>query len=212
MNRKGIALAVAMIFIFVAFGLILFISQLNRSNTIDQVVVRENYRAIYLAKGAIQMAMLKTRQFPEELRDACCFFDAKGTIENMSEASGGLASAPDRLTVLGLRNPDVPGDWIHEGEFIRELQMKMFKGATAGWSMTEGLTCDGPFTGQFFVTELRFITRRSGNRNDAVKIKVWAREDSGKTVGEVMRSRDPVQLREGLKIEEVHEIILKYGG
>jgi len=119
------------------------------------------------------------------------------------------------MTYLGERDNDNPGNWINEGEFIRELNMTMTPGAASGFStvanLRNGLICDGPFTGSFVITKLRLLTRRSSSRSDSVRITAWAQENSGIPVA-VVTGGSPSgvhEINEGLLVDEVHEIRLK---
>lgn len=188
------ALPLVLMFIVVIFGILIYITAIHRHDMKRQIILRENFRAFFLAKGAIQLALLKVKFLPQEFRDACIFFEGLGTIENM-------VNPPQDKSYLGLRDPDT-GAWINEGEFIRELKLTMSQGATPGFDSDNGLICDGPFDGNFVITELRLLTNRIGRRGDSVKIIARAREISGKTLG-------TKPLNEGEKLEEIHELMLK---
>lgn len=216
MNKKGMALPVVLIFIFASLSLIMFIAATHKHDKVRQIVAREHYRSEYLAKGAVQLALLKARMLPQEFRDANTLYDGYGTIECISRELGNLAAQMDQ-SYLGHRHEGDQDhsrgphkdDWIHDGEFIRELQMGMSPDSSAAWSHDGGLVVNGPFLGKFYVTEMKLLTRRTGNRSDAIRIKVWAQEESEKPMGAVTGGNSQTPLSEGVKYEEVHEIILK---
>jgi hypothetical protein len=207
-NKKAMAIPIVMLIIVMAFTTILMIASYHKQDRQREIIQREHIRARYLAKGAIQLALLKIRMLPQEFIDANIFFDSYGTIENM-------VNPPQDTTYLGERDDKNPGTWIHPGEFIRELNMTMTPGATPGFSsvadLKNGLICDGPFIGSFVITKLHLLTRRQGSRSDSVKIIAWAQENSGIPVGLVTGgSPNGVhEINEGQIIEEIHEIRLK---
>lgn len=200
MNRKAMALPVVLMVIFVTFSLLMLVSSLNKQNKSTHMVQRENFRAVFIAKGAAQLALLKIRMLPQEFRDASTLYDGVGTIENMVGATD--------TQFLGLKNKDTLA-WINEGDFIRDLRMVMKPTGTGSWDAVNGLSCQGPFNAYFEVAELRLLTRRIGQRNDSVKIVMRAREESGRKVGEVTNSSAQTMLNEGEVVEEIHEILLR---
>ncbi|MDD5090249.1 MAG: hypothetical protein PHQ23_04965 [Candidatus Wallbacteria bacterium] len=207
-KNQGMALPIVLMFIFAVFAIVFYIAAVHKQDKTAHIVAREHYRAIYLAKGAVQLALLKARMVPQEFRDACTFWDGHGTIENMSHNFGNLEKHQD---VLGQRDSESPvAAWKVEGEFIRELQMMMTPGASPSWSHEKGLVVDGPFTGEFVITDLKMLTRRIGVRNDTIKVIARAREISEMTVGQAIGGVDKgTGLNLGQKLEEIHEIILK---
>jgi len=210
-NNKAMALPIVMLIIFMTFTSILIIASYHKHDRQREIVQRENIRARYLARGAIQLALLKIRMLPQEFIDASIFYDNYGTIENM--ASG--VNLIQDFTYLGERDNNNPGNWIHNGEFIKELNMTMTPGATPGFSnvadLKNGLICDGPFIGSFVITKLKLLTRRRGTRSDSVRITAWAQENSGIPVALVTGSAPAGvhEINEGQIVEEVHEIRLK---
>ena len=61
MNKKGMAIPIVLIILVFAFSTLMFITSLHSKDRRRQIIVRENYRARYLAKGAIQLAPLKIK-------------------------------------------------------------------------------------------------------------------------------------------------------
>lgn len=207
-KKKGIALVIVLMIIFISTALLLMVSTKSDIDADKQIFKGEKVRAEMLAKGAIQHAMLKIRYFPTEFYDASALFYGEGEIADQE------INFVDE-TYLGVVGLDESDNIKCSGEFIRDLGMLM------GEEVDEGFTEEGeefagqikvkaPFGGSYYVKSIELLSNDNRTNQDTVRITVYAQEISGKTTAVIknaLRGTDKEkQLNEGLTYTVIKEL------
>lgn len=96
-RRRGMALFIVMAVILFLGTIAVSSIQTNRNSYLVNKVVRENERADFLARGAVQIAMLKLTNFPYEFVDAMLW--KRGEIYNPDMRKGIPGTRPEHANV-----------------------------------------------------------------------------------------------------------------
>ncbi|MCK9226154.1 MAG: hypothetical protein M0R46_00635 [Candidatus Muirbacterium halophilum] len=213
-RRKGIALILVIMVIFISTGLMFLIYSASSQDRQKIVLKKEKLRAEMLAKGAVQHALLKIRYFPTEFYDACLLSSVAHGDEN------GIRKIADKTidyideSYLGEWKRDEDGGFSCSGEFIRDLSLMMSDDIDEGFNDEElylgQIKTKSPYGGVYFVNSIELLSHDNSHKGDTVKITVYAKEISGFTTGvlqgSVKGTKSEVNLNEGLTYTVIKEL------
>jgi hypothetical protein len=208
MNKKGVALILVIMVIFVSTALLILVSTTSDVDARNQVLKREKVRAEMLAKGAIQHALLKIRYFPTEFYDASILWEGDGQIGHH------VIEFPDETYLGQVYQDENDGEFYCTGEFVRDLGMMM------GEEMEEGFVEEGEFRGQlktqspyggvYFVEKIELLSRNEANKQDTIRFTVYSKEISGFTTAvlrpSVRGTKNELNLNEGMTMTVIKEL------
>jgi hypothetical protein len=213
-RRKGIALILVIMVIFISTGLMFLIYSASSEDRQKVVLKKEKIRAEMLAKGAVQHALLKIRFFPTEFYDASLLASAAHGDES------GIRKIADKTidyvdeTFLGewYRNDD--GGFDCTGEFVRDLSLMMAENVDEGFNDEElysgQIKTKAPYGGVYFVNSIELLSHDNSHKADTVKITVYAKEISGFTnavlQSSVRGTKSEQNLNEGLTYTVIKEL------
>lgn len=214
-SKKGIALPIALMIIMICAVLVTSLYWITKRSRTDSLFGREKIRAELLAKGAIQLALLKIRCLPTEFYDACKFDAGNGTVEV-------VITAKDERYLGGWERSgaDHTGNWnllpsdAFSSCFIRELGCAMTIGGSNEFSTDTDtlnhISIDGPFSGGFIISKIKLISQSNSNLNDAVQFEVYAKELSGQNAKFFLPGGAvDFDINEGITVKELRQLSWK---
>ncbi len=172
--------------------------QHNREVRLVEFKVKESLRAQFLAKGAVQMGLLKIRALPTEFYDAVRWSkgwvdetkapsptDIKKFIPNVFVNIPGFVSDPSAVTdgtpnylefFVGfhITNPNPVGDVQLLGRLVAAKSDLFYAADTTN-------PTNDPFKGDCMVKQIRLISQHNNNISDMVEFVAEGSEDSGNT-------------------------------
>jgi len=153
----------------------------NKATRATEFKVKESLRAQFLAKGAVQMALLKVRELPTEYYDAVRWF--KGWV-NGPPADGDIRKFIPNITTSLPSTPAYLDFYIgfRVDNTVGEKLIGQTLPPPPGQSDLSYTTeATDPFRGECVVKQINLLTQYRNNREDSIEFVAEGMEDSSNT-------------------------------
>lgn len=172
--------------------------QHNREVRLVEFKVKESLRAQFLAKGAVQMGLLKIRALPTEFYDAVrwskgwvdetkvpppinikkfipnVFVNIPGFVSSPPSENDGTPNYLEFFVGFHITNPNPVGD-------VQLLGRLITSGSDLYYAADTNAPANDPFKGDCMVKQIRLISQHNNNISDNVEFVAEGSEDSGNT-------------------------------
>lgn len=185
-RRRGMALFIVMAVILFLGTIAVSSIQTNNAAVLSNKIVRENERADFLARGAVQIALLKLTTFPYEFVDATIW--KRGEIFNTDMRKGIPGMKPEHANIKS----DVYYD-TYVGYRWNET-------TKTGTKVNEDLqyvlsTPADPFVGEAYVTFINLASKQDPAKKKWINsVEIGAIGDETSEMGSDLGGKDPSRI------------------
>lgn len=153
----------------------------NKATRMTEFKIKESLRAQFLAKGAVQMALLKVRELPTEYYDAVRWY--KGWV-NESGSGGDIRKFIPNISTTVASTPNYLDYYIgfrKTGEVGEKIVGVTLPPAPDHSDLSYTTDAADPFRGECVVKQMNLLTQYRNNREDSIEFVSEGMEDSGNT-------------------------------